>query len=250
VEKCQVSQGWGAWVDANIKGESSIVFTRHMTKDISAIRKEYTKGQLDAAILGSDPLKAFSGWFSEALASEVLEANAMVLSTVSSIGRPSSRVVLLKEITADGIVFFTNKHSRKGQEIEQNPFVSVVFFWGELERQVRLEGCIVELSEQANDDYFYSRPRISQAGAVVSPQSQVIEDRLVLDDEMRNWMENEEEIIQRPAHWGGYEIVVNRVEFWQGRPGRVHDRIVFVKNENDSNEGSSKESWNIVRLAP
>ncbi len=221
-----------------------------MTKDISALRKEYTKGQLDASILGSNPLKAFRQWFTEALNSEVLEANAMILSTVSTEGKPSSRVVLLKEITEKGIVFFTNKSSRKGQEIAQNPHVSVVFFWGELERQVRMEGSITEISDEANDDYFYSRPRISQAGAVVSPQSQVIEGREQLDAAMSDWLADENKTIQRPAHWGGYEILLNRIEFWQGRPGRVHDRIVFVLNENDSSEGESKESWNIYRLAP
>ncbi len=221
-----------------------------MTKDISALRKEYTKGQLDASILGSNPLKAFRQWFTEALNSEVLEANAMILSTVSTEGKPSSRVVLLKEITEKGIVFFTNKSSRKGQEIAQNPYVSVVFFWGELERQVRMEGSISEISDEANDDYFYSRPRISQAGAVVSPQSQVIEGREQLDAAMSDWLADENKTIQRPAHWGGYEILLNRIEFWQGRPGRVHDRIVFVLNENDSSEGESKESWNICRLAP
>lgn len=219
-------------------------------KDISAIRKEYTKGQLDEHVLGKHPLPAFSHWFSEALASEVLEANAMVISTVSAEGRPSSRVVLLKEITNRGIVFFTNKSSRKGQEISMNPYVSVVFFWGELERQVRMEGKIVELSEKANDDYFYSRPRISQAGAVVSPQSQVISDRQLLDRAMQEWLSDESKSIERPTHWGGYEIVVNRVEFWQGRPGRVHDRIVFFRNENDSTETNSTESWSICRLAP
>lgn len=221
-----------------------------MTKDISTLRKEYTKGQLDASILGSNPLKAFRQWFTEALNSEVLEANAMILSTVSTEGKPSSRVVLLKEITEKGIVFFTNKSSRKGQEIAQNPHVSVVFFWGELERQVRMEGSITEISDEANDDYFYSRPRISQAGAVVSPQSQVIEGREQLDAAMSDWLADENKTIQRPAHWGGYEILLNRIEFWQGRPGRVHDRIVFVLNENDSSEGESKESWNIYRLAP
>jgi len=174
----------------------------------------------------------------------------MVLSTVSQSGRPSSRVVLLKEISDKGIVFFTNKNSRKGLEISLNPNVSVVFFWGELERQVRMEGYITEISEQANDDYFYTRPRISQAGAVVSPQSQAISDRSQLDDAMQEWLVDESKFITRPAHWGGYEIVVDRVEFWQGRPGRVHDRIVFIKNENDSNEGNSRESWIIQRLAP
>ena len=146
-------------------------------KNIADIRKEYTKGALEPSDMGNDPLVEFKAWFQQALDAEVLEANAMVLGTVNASNRPSSRVVLLKEITANGIVFFTNYASRKGQDIESNPFVSAVFFWAELERQVRVEGEVRKISDADSDAYFYSRPRISQAGAVVSNQSQVIADR-------------------------------------------------------------------------
>lgn len=198
-------------------------------KNIADIRKEYTKGALEPQQMGSDPLVEFKGWFEQALDAEVLEANAMVLGTVNAENRPSSRVVLLKEITADGIVFFTNYASRKGQDIATNPFVSAVFFWAELERQVRVEGSVRKISESDSDAYFYSRPRISQAGAVVSNQSQVIADRQTLDVQMETLLSDDTIKIERPKHWGGYEIVVDRVEFWQGRPGRVHDRACYEK---------------------
>ena len=153
-------------------------------KNIADIRKEYTKGALEPLNMGDDPLVEFRGWFQQALEAQVLEPNAMVLGTVNAEHRPSSRVVLLKEITADGIVFFTNYASRKGRELLENPFVSAVFFWAELERQVRVEGRVRKISEADSDAYFYSRPRISQAGAVVSNQSEVISGREDLDAQM------------------------------------------------------------------
>jgi pyridoxamine-phosphate oxidase len=210
-------------------------------KNIADIRKEYTKGALEPKDMGDDPLQEFRGWFQQAIESQVLEPNAMVLGTVNTARRPSSRVVLLKEITADGIVFFTNYASRKGQEIEANPFVSAVFFWAELERQVRVEGEVRKISEADSDAYFYSRPRISQAGAVVSNQSEVIEDRSLLDAQMDALLSDESIKIERPKHWGGYEIVVDRVEFWQGRPGRVHDRACYEKVDG---------AWVKSRLSP
>jgi pyridoxamine 5'-phosphate oxidase len=198
-------------------------------KNIADIRKEYTMGELDPNTLGSDPLLVFSTWFDQALASQVTEVNAMVLGTVNAEGRPSSRVVLLKDITAEGIVFYTNYASRKGRELAACNFVSVVFFWPELERQVRMEGAVRKVSEAESDAYFYSRPRISQAGALVSNQSEVIPGREDLDEQMRVLMADETIKIDRPKHWGGYEIVVDCVEFWQGRPGRVHDRALYQK---------------------
>lgn len=198
-------------------------------KNIADLRKEYTKGALEPRDMGADPLVEFRGWFQQALEAEVLEANAMIISTVNSENRPSSRVVLLKEITAEGIVFFTNYASRKGQEMSLNPCVSAVFYWAELERQVRVEGIVRRISEADSDAYFYSRPRISQAGAVVSNQSEVIEDRKTLDAQMEALMADESIKIERPEHWGGYEIVVDGMEFWQGRPGRVHDRARYDK---------------------
>jgi pyridoxamine 5'-phosphate oxidase len=210
-------------------------------KNIADLRKEYTKGALEPRDMGADPLLEFRGWFQQALDAEVLEANAMIISTVNSENRPSSRVVLLKEITAEGIVFFTNYESRKGQDIETNPFVSAVFFWAELERQVRVEGEVRKISEADSDVYFYSRPRISQAGAVVSNQSQVIADRDGLDAQMAALLADESIKIERPKHWGGYEIVVDGIEFWQGRPGRVHDRARYDKVEGE---------WIKSRLSP
>lgn len=210
-------------------------------KNIADLRKEYTKGALEPRDMGADPLLEFRGWFQQALEAEVLEANAMIISTVNSENRPSSRVVLLKEITAEGIVFFTNYASRKGQDIQANPFVSAVFFWAELERQVRVEGEVRKISEADSDAYFYSRPRISQAGAVVSNQSQVIADRDGLDAQMAALLADESIKIERPKHWGGYEIVVDGIEFWQGRPGRVHDRARYDKVEGE---------WIKSRLSP
>jgi len=210
-------------------------------KNIADIRKEYTMGELDPNTLGSDPLLVFRTWFDQALASKVTEVNAMVLGTVNAEGRPSSRVVLLKDITAEGIVFYTNYASRKGRELAACNFVSVVFFWPELERQVRMEGAVRKVSEAESDAYFYSRPRISQAGAVVSNQSEVIGGREDLDEQMRVLMADETIKIDRPKHWGGYEIVVDRVEFWQGRPGRVHDRALYQKVDG---------TWVKSRLSP
>jgi pyridoxamine 5'-phosphate oxidase len=210
-------------------------------KNIADIRKEYTMGELDPNTLGGDPLLVFRTWFDQALASQVTEVNAMVLGTVNAEGRPSSRVVLLKDITAEGIVFYTNYASRKGRELAACNFVSVVFFWPELERQVRMEGAVRKVSEAESDAYFYSRPRISQAGAVVSNQSEVIGGRGDLDEQMRVLMADETIKIDRPKHWGGYEIVVDRVEFWQGRPGRVHDRALYQKVDG---------AWVKTRLSP
>lgn len=209
--------------------------------NIADIRKEYTKGALEPKNMGDNPLVEFQGWFQQALDAQVIEPNAMVLSTVGASNRPSNRVVLLKEITAKGIVFFTNYQSRKGQEIANNPFVSAVFFWPELERQVRVEGEVRKVSEADSDAYFYSRPRISQAGAVVSNQSSVIADRAVLDEKMAELMADEAIKIERPKHWGGYEIVVDGMEFWQGRPGRVHDRARYQKVDG---------AWVKSRLSP
>lgn len=205
------------------------------------IRKEYTKGSLDPKSLNDNPIEVFREWFDQAVLSDAAEVNAMVLSTVGLKGRPSSRVVLMKEITVEGIVFFTNYASRKGKELAENGFVSVVFFWPELERQVRMEGVVHKISEADSDAYFYSRPRISQAGAVVSNQSEEISDRSELDIAMQRLLEDESIEIKRPAHWGGYEIILDAVEFWQGRPGRVHDRAKF-KKENGV--------WDKCRLSP
>lgn len=211
-------------------------------KDISSIRKEYTQTQLDESEVDRNPFVQFGIWFDDALNAEVNEPNAMVLSTVSPEGRPSSRVVLLKGFDEKGFTFFTNYKSRKALHIENNPFVSLLFFWPELERQIRIEGDIAKVSPDESDTYFNSRPEGSKIGAWVSPQSSVIKSRgflesikMVIEGQFAN------KPISRPPNWGGYRLSPNLIEFWQGRPNRLHDRIQYSQ---------SKEGWKIERLAP
>ncbi len=209
---------------------------------LSEIRKEYTIKSLDFNDVSFDPFHQFRVWMDEAIDSEVPEVNAMCLSTIGLNGFPNARIVLLKEMD-HGFVFFTNYSSEKGQEIQANPKASLTFFWPELERQVRIMGQIEKVSEAESDAYFHSRPKSSQIGAWTSPQSKTIADRQELDHLLQS-MENRfaSEPITRPAHWGGYRLLPFRIEFWQGRPSRLHDRICYQKLED--------ESWNISRLAP
>lgn len=212
-------------------------------KDIAAIREDYSKGSLSETEILANPMEQFVLWFDQALASEVLEPNAMVLSTINADRFPSSRVVLLKDLKEDGFIFFTNYTSQKGQDITRNAKASLLFFWGELQRQVRIEGEVNVLSDEDSDEYFASRPKGSQIGAWSSPQSQIISDRYELEKRVE---EKEAEFgtlneIPRPAFWGGYVVKPVRIEFWQGRSSRLHDRIVYIK-ENDV--------WTKNRLAP
>lgn len=212
-------------------------------KEIAAIREDYAKSSLSEADVLKTPIEQFSKWFNEALNSAVIEPTAMVLSSVNEQGRPSSRVVLMKDIKATGISFFTNYNSRKGQEIIQQPFVSALFFWPELQRQVRFEAEVEKLPKSDSDEYFASRPRGSQIGAIASPQSAVIENRLALENrvaEVEAEMEGQD-TIPRPEFWGGFLLKPYRVEFWQGRSSRLHDRIVYLYEQ---------EEWQINRLAP
>ncbi|MCA5003783.1 pyridoxamine 5'-phosphate oxidase [Sphingobacterium bovistauri] len=212
-------------------------------KDIAAIREDYSKGSLLESDTLENPLEQFQLWFEQALASDVLEPNAMVLSTINSGGFPSSRVVLLKDLKAGGFSFFTNYSSQKGQDIARNEKVSLLFFWGELQRQVRVEGTVSVLAEEDSNDYFSSRPKGSQIGAWSSPQSQIIADRSVLEERVAAKEVEFEGLstIPKPPFWGGYSIQPVRIEFWQGRSSRLHDRIVYCK-ENDV--------WIKNRLAP
>ncbi|MEJ8756536.1 pyridoxamine 5'-phosphate oxidase [Pontibacter sp. H259] len=212
--------------------------------NIAAIRRNYSMQSLTEASVAKDPVSQFKVWMEEAIAAETTEPTAMVLSTVNSAGRPSARVVLLKEINASGFVFFTNYQSRKGQDLQANPFGALTFFWAELERQVRVEGRIQKIDATASDAYFHSRPKGSQIGAWASPQSQPIKDREELEKADAAYTSKFEatEIIPRPEHWGGYILLPEVVEFWQGRPNRLHDRIVYEKQA-DSN-------WQLKRLAP
>ncbi len=209
--------------------------------DIAAIRKEYTLEKLELSSVKSNPMHQFRDWFSEALNSQMLEPNTMHLATVGAEGKPSGRIVLLKGID-NGFLFFTNYESRKGKELEINSFASITFYWAELERQVRIEGKIEKVSAEDSEQYFHSRPKASQIGAIASPQSQVIENREVLEQKIQDLTaEYENELPPRPLNWGGYRLLPEMIEFWQGRQSRLHDRIRYTK---------TVENWQIERLAP
>ncbi len=187
-------------------------------KDIAAIRMEYEMGQLSEDNVAADAIAQFQRWFDEALERHVMEPNAMTLSTVSTSGRPSSRIVLLKQVDESGFGFFTNYESRKGGELEKNPQAALLFFWPELQRQVRIEGYVEKMSPERSDDYFHSRPKGSKLGALASPQSREISDReelhkllVELEDAYRHT-----DTVPRPVHWGGYTLVPDALEFWQG----------------------------------
>jgi len=210
--------------------------------NIAGIRKEYIKHSLDAVAVGSNPVAFFLGWLDEAFNAGVLEPTAMAVSSVSEDGRPSSRIVLLKGTEDGKFTFFTNYNSRKGREINTNSEVALLFFWPELERQVRVEGIAIRVSEEESDAYFNSRPLESRIGAVASPQSTVISGRKTLE-ELYNMIAEKTilEGIVRPENWGGFTVIPHTVEFWQGRPGRLHDRIRFRSEGNE---------WIKERLAP
>lgn len=209
---------------------------------IADIRKDYQLKSLTEAEVAKDPFAQFSVWWDEAVASAIDEVNAMALSTVSSAGKPSSRIVLLKGFNEQGFVFFTNYKSEKGRQIEQQQFVSLLFFWKELERQVRIEGVATKVTPEESDTYFHSRPVGSRLGAWASPQSQKITDRSVLEQALEKVTAEYAEIaIPRPAHWGGYRVIPSSIEFWQGRSSRLHDRILYEQVDG---------VWQISRLAP
>lgn len=209
---------------------------------ISSIRKDYQLQSLSESDVKQDPIGQFGKWWDEAIASSIDEVNAMTLSTVTAEGKPSARIVLLKGFDERGFVFFTNYESNKGAQLTANPFASLVFFWKELERQVRIEGICEKVSEQESDDYFHSRPIGSQLGACASRQSRVIESRRVIENNLEKLQDQYRDMeIPRPAHWGGYRVVPQAIEFWQGRSSRLHDRIKYTKEN---------QSWKIVRLAP
>jgi pyridoxamine 5'-phosphate oxidase len=214
-----------------------------MNTPLSSLRQNYTKGRLLENEIDQNPFNQFHFWFKEAVDSPEKEPNVMTLATIDNQGKPNARIVLLKDLDEKGFVFFTNYQSEKGQQLSTNPYASLVFWWAELERQVRVEGKVEKISEGESDQYFQSRPLGSQLGAWASPQSQVIESREVLDKNLQV-LENQYQgkSIPRPAHWGGFRVIPHKFEFWQGRSNRLHDRICYHLQDN--------QGWDIKRLAP
>ncbi|HOT63881.1 MAG TPA: pyridoxamine 5'-phosphate oxidase [Dysgonamonadaceae bacterium] len=211
--------------------------------DLSGFRKEYIGNVLLESQMESNPMLQFEQWMEDAIRFGMPEPNAMILATSTPEGKPSARCVLLKESNERGFVFFTNYRSRKGMELNANPFAALVFDWHEMERQIRIEGHVEKLSDEESDLYFHSRPVSSQIGTWASPQSQIIEDRETLDNSFRQYEKKliDYRPIPRPSHWGGFIVIPHLIEFWQGRPNRLHDRIAYYRN---------KEIWQMNRLAP
>lgn len=213
-----------------------------MKQKIADIRKDYKLRTLNEEDVTADAIEQFTRWWSEAIFSEIEEVNAMTLATATKDGTPHARIVLLKSYDENGFVFFTNYNSNKGQQLTDNPKAALVFFWKELERQVRIEGTVKKLPEKNSDEYFYSRPAGSRIGAWASPQSSVIANRDVIELSAKKYDAAFKEEIPRPPHWGGYVVSAVSIEFWQGRSSRLHDRIRYTKQ--------SGGAWKIERLAP
>jgi pyridoxamine 5'-phosphate oxidase len=210
--------------------------------DASSLRKEYISAGLDKADVDHDPVIQFHTWFEEVLNADLHEPNAMILATATTDGKPSARTVLLKGYDERGFVFYTNYEGRKAAELEANPWCALLFYWGELERQVRIEGRASRLSSEESDAYFAGRPRGSRLGAWASEQSRPVEDRSILEERVRALeAEYEGREIPRPPFWGGYRVEPDTIEFWQGRENRLHDRLMYRREE---------EAWRIQRLQP
>ena len=212
-----------------------------MKQEIADIRKDYRLQSLEEKDVYADAIQQFTYWWNEAVNSEIEEVNAMTLATATIAGVPSARIVLLNDYDENGFVFFTNYQSHKGKEMEENPKAALVFFWKELERQVRIEGNIEKIEAKDSDAYFNSRPIGSRIGAWASPQSQVIGNRKNIEENAAAVQAKFGDEIPRPAHWGGYRLKPAKIEFWQGRSNRLHDRLLYTKHAN---------GWNIERLAP
>lgn len=210
---------------------------------VADLRRDYRASTLEEADASLNPFEQFECWWQEVLAANLPEPNGMTLATVSPEGRPSARIVLLKGFDHRGFNFFTNYNSRKGTELTATPYGAIVFWWEPLERQVRIEGMVERLTSEESDAYYQRRPKGSRLGAWASPQSQVIESRQVLEDNQKAFdqqYENNDDI-PRPPQWGGFRLVPDRIEFWQGRSSRLHDRLCYIKTDN---------GWTRTRLAP
>lgn len=213
-----------------------------MAADLSQFRLEYCRSGLAEGDLHADPLEQFKRWLAEAMKEKLPEPYAMTLATVNPKGMPSARIVLLRQVTATGFQFFTNYDSRKGDELDHNHHAALLFYWAEMERQVRIEGTVAKTSPEVSDSYFGQRPRLSQISAVASAQSVVIRDRSILEQAMaRLEKEMDGKPVPRPPHWGGYELTPQSMEFWQGRPSRLHDRLRYRLHQG---------RWIVERLSP
>ncbi len=213
-----------------------------MQKSIADIRQDYRLHSLEENDIAADPIEQFVRWWADAINSEIFEVNAMTLATSTKEGKPSARIVLLKGYDEKGFVFYTNYESHKGNELAENPYAALVFFWKEIERQVRIEGVVEKISAAESDAYFFSRPEGSRIGAWASPQSTVIENRDLLETNAKYYTAEFKNSIPRPPHWGGYRVMPLKMEFWQGRSNRLHDRIQYTK--------TTEGSWKAERLAP
>lgn len=209
--------------------------------ELSQIRTDYKLASLDTADVDASPFAQFEKWLRESLAAKVVEGNAMTLATVNAGGKPSARIMLLKDFDTRGASFFTNYDSDKGANLAANPVAALVFFWAELERQVRIEGSVEKMSADESDGYFGARPVASQIGAWASPQSREIASREVIERRVADFTRQFQETPPRPPFWGGYRVVPTRFEFWQGRASRLHDRICYQLRDGH---------WDIARLAP
>ena len=211
-------------------------------KKLRGIRTDYNKASLLDGEIPENPYNLLCLWMDSAIAEKIPEPTAICLSTIKPNGRVNSRIVLAKEIQEDGVVFFTNYNSAKGQDIAKNSFACAVFFWAEMQRQIRIEGTIKKISEKDSDEYYMERPKLSKIGAWASPQSQVIQSRSELEQLVEKFQkEFEQKELGRPPFWGGYKLNYESIEFWQGRQGRLHDRFLYTKK---------LSTWKICRLAP
>ena len=214
-----------------------------MDSSIADLRQNYTQAGLSEEDLNADPIEQFNLWFRAALDADMLEPNAMTLATATPDGKPTARIVLLKGVDKRGFVFYTNYKSQKGQQLIANPYAALVFLWDKLERQIRIEGKVVKLDRAESIEYFHSRPKASQLGAWASNQSSVIPSRDVLEERLADLKtQYQDKTVPIPEHWGGFRVIPNRIEFWQGRPSRLHDRLIYDLQDDGS--------WQVERLSP